>query len=35
MYHEEMESQKKASKEALQTTLLAAQTDADGNKILS
>ena len=35
MYHEEMESQKKASKEVLQTTLLAAQTDAAGNKILS
>lgn len=35
MYHEEMEGQKKASKEALQTTLLAAQTDAAGNKILS
>lgn len=35
MYHEEMEGQKKASKEALQTTLLAAQTDAAGNKLLS
>jgi hypothetical protein len=35
MYHEKIEGQKKVSKEALQTTLLAAQTDAAGNKILS
>ena len=34
-YDQKLEEQKKASNEALQTTLLAAQTDAAGNKILS
>lgn len=34
-YDQTLEDQKQASKDALQTALLAAQTDAAGNKILS
>ena len=34
-YHRKLDEQKQAANDALQTTLLAAQTDAAGNKILS